>query len=174
MFNSHIFSSSFNMISTVDLLNHTQCWFLCVSCLAISISNPEWILAFFGSQSRKKKEARKTITPNGWSQGMIRKQILYFVMWKLRLQGYSLTPNSIIHFFNFYFLIWESVWGRLVVPLTHSYIGWFSYVPWPEIKLTTLTYWDNTLTNRATQPEPEWDYILKHIPFLLPLMIAIV
>ena len=44
---------------------------------------------------------------------------------------------------------------RLVVLLISAFIGWFLYVPWPEIKLTTLAYCDDALTNWTTQPGQE-------------------
>ena len=43
---------------------------------------------------------------------------------------------------------------QCVVQLIDEFIGCFLYVPWPEIKPTTLVHGDNTLTNRATRPGP--------------------
>ena len=36
--------------------------------------------------------------------------------------------------------------------LFNVFMGCFFYVPWPGIKLTTEAYWDDALTNWATQP----------------------
>ena len=44
----------------------------------------------------------------------------------------------------------EKQW--LVFLLIFVFIGWFLYVPWPEIEPSTMAYWDSTLTNWATQP----------------------
>ena len=51
---------------------------------------------------------------------------------------------------------WGKGWkkgGRdqFVIPLIYAFIGWFLYVPWQRTELTTLAYWDVTLTNWATQ-----------------------
>ena len=39
---------------------------------------------------------------------------------------------------------------QFVVSPIYAFIGWFLYVPWPEIKPTTLTYRKDALTNWAT------------------------
>ena len=41
---------------------------------------------------------------------------------------------------------------RFVFPLIYVFIGWFLYVPCPEIEPVTLEYGDDALTNWATQP----------------------
>ena len=40
---------------------------------------------------------------------------------------------------------------RSVVPLISAFTGWL-YVLWWEIEPATLAYWDDALTNWATQP----------------------
>ena len=41
-----------------------------------------------------------------------------------------------------------------IVPLIHAFIGWFLYVPWPEIEPAAVAYGDDALTSWATQPGP--------------------
>ena len=61
-----------------------------------------------------------------------------------------------------------SIWGterrkhRFVVPLIDAVIGWFSYVPWSGIKLTTLVYGGDVLTNWA--PQPGWWFLTLRLP----------
>ena len=42
---------------------------------------------------------------------------------------------------------------RFVVPFIYTLIGCFLYVPWLGIESITLVYWDNALTNGATQSD---------------------
>ena len=71
---------------------------------------------------------------------------------KIRIQEIAFSS------FFLSFLYWVSREGekhRFVVPLTCAFIGCLVvlfYVPWAEIKPTTLAYWDNTLTNWAIWP----------------------
>ena len=43
---------------------------------------------------------------------------------------------------------------QFVVPLMGAFIGCVLYVSWPEIAPATLAYWDEALSDRATQPGP--------------------
>ena len=45
---------------------------------------------------------------------------------------------------------------RFVVPLIYAFIGWLWYVPWLDIKPTTLVDRDDALTNWVTWPGPVW------------------
>lgn len=36
------------------------------------------------------------------------------------------------------------------VPSIHEFIGWVLHVLWMGIELTTLAYWDDAVTNRAS------------------------
>ena len=47
-------------------------------------------------------------------------------------------------FFNL--LIWERQKHLFVVPLIYAFIGWFLYVLWPGIQLTTFVHQKDTLT----------------------------
>ena len=49
-------------------------------------------------------------------------------------------------------LTWERDNHQFVVPLTDAFIGWFLYVPWPEMEPITLMYRGDTLTSGAPQP----------------------
>ena len=54
----------------------------------------------------------------------------------------------------------EKHWS--VVPRIYMFIGWFLYVPWPGIRLTTLMYLDDALTNPSTRPGPQlWFLTVK-------------
>ena len=75
---------------------------------------------------------------------------------------------------------WPS-YCSLFFSFIYAFIGWSLYVPWPRIKLTTLVYWYDALTNWATQPGHHgpfyFHYITLHyvckclfiILFILPL-----
>ena len=53
--------------------------------------------------------------------------------------------------FLFYFI--DEIEGehKFVFPLIYAFIGWFLHVTWLEIKPVALVYWDDALTNWATQ-----------------------
>ena len=52
---------------------------------------------------------------------------------------------------------------RFVVPLIYAFIGWYLYVPCPEIKPTTLA---DALTNRATGPDLQLHTFILSLPIL--------
>ena len=55
-------------------------------------------------------------------------------------------------------------WERnvdLLFPLFCAFIGCFLYVPWTGIEPAALAYWDNALTNWATQPGLKKEGILN-------------
>ena len=59
---------------------------------------------------------------------------------------------------------------RFVVPLIYTAIGWFLYVPWPGIELATLAYWEDVLTNWATQPGLNFALLYKDV-FSVPRVV---
>ena len=67
------------------------------------------------------------------------------------------------------FFYWEEGRERdqFVVPLMHAFIGCFLSVPWPEIKLATLVYQDNALTNWAAWPGSLGSFFFFYYYFLL-------
>lgn len=51
----------------------------------MSILKPEWGLAFFQKPEQEEKGSQKNNNSKWLISGMIRKGVLYFVIWKLRL-----------------------------------------------------------------------------------------
>ena len=52
-------------------------------------------------------------------------------------------------------MIWEK--HRFIAPPIYALIGWFFYVPWPEIESAILANQDSALTNWTTHPGPKTD-----------------
>lgn len=67
-----------------------------------------------------------------------------------------MSPKSFL--FKIYFIYWFVEEGRekhwFAISLLYAFICWFLYVPCLNIEAAPLAYWDNALTNWATQPGP--------------------
>ena len=65
---------------------------------------------------------------------------------------FQLARNFSFESFKIVFIdFWKREEYWLLVPLLYAFIGWHLYMPWPGIEPSTLVYWDNSLTNWATQ-----------------------
>ena len=83
----------------------------------------------------------------------------------LKLNKQNLKKKDSNNFFKL--LILEREKHQFVVPLICAFIGCFLYVPWPRIEPATLAYWDNTLTNWASLPEPIFMILQKNLKEIL-------